>query len=57
MAPPSAARAGGINISSAAANLGSPGEYVWYDLKGQSIPTIGLGSGRQYHVNAVRPHD
>jgi NAD(P)-dependent dehydrogenase (short-subunit alcohol dehydrogenase family) len=49
-----------VNISSAAATLGSPGEYVWYAASKGAVEsfTIGLGrelAGEQIRVNAVAP--
>jgi len=49
-----------VNISSAAANLGSPGEYVWYAASKGAIDsfTIGLAkevAGDNIRVNAVAP--
>lgn len=61
MAPRHGGRGGAIvNISSAAANLGSPGEYVWYAASKGAIDsfTIGLAkevAGDNIRVNAVAP--
>lgn len=49
-----------VNISSAAASLGSPGEYVWYAGAKGAVDsfTIGLGrevAGEGIRVNAVAP--
>jgi len=49
-----------VNISSAAANLGSPGEYVWYAASKAAIDGLTHGLGREVaaegvRVNAVQP--
>ncbi len=60
----STSRGGGggvlVNISSIAARLGSPGEYVDYAATKAAIDTLTLGLGRELgregvRVNAVRP--
>ena len=55
-------RGGGaiVNISSAAATLGSPGEYVWYAASKGAINAFTIGLGRELarqniRVNAVEP--
>jgi NAD(P)-dependent dehydrogenase (short-subunit alcohol dehydrogenase family) len=49
-----------VNVSSAAATLGSPGEYVDYAASKAAIDTLTIGLGREVaaegiRVNAVRP--
>ena len=49
-----------VNVSSAAAYLGSPGEYVDYAATKAAIDTMTIGLGRELadegvRVNAVRP--
>jgi NAD(P)-dependent dehydrogenase (short-subunit alcohol dehydrogenase family) len=49
-----------VNISSGAATLGSPGEWVWYAASKAAIDTLTLGLGRELagegvRVNAVAP--
>ncbi len=54
-------RGGGIvNVSSGAASLGSPGEYVWYAGSKGAVDSITIGLGREVagegiRVNAVAP--
>ncbi len=58
-------RAGGaggaiVNVSSAAARLGSPGEYVDYAMTKAAVDTLTVGLGKEVaaegiRVNAVRP--
>ena len=54
-------RGGGIvNVSSGAATLGSPGEYIWYAAAKGAIDSITIGLGREVagegiRVNAVAP--
>src|SRR6185312_15709185 len=48
------------NLSSAAATLGSPGEYVWYAASKGAIETMTVGlakevAGEGVRVNAVAP--
>jgi NAD(P)-dependent dehydrogenase (short-subunit alcohol dehydrogenase family) len=49
-----------VNISSGAATLGSPGEWIWYAASKAAIDTLTLGLGRELagdgvRVNAVAP--
>ena len=49
-----------VNLSSAAATLGSPGEYVWYAASKAAIDGLTYGLGREVaqegvRVNAVQP--
>ena len=49
-----------VNISSAAATLGSPGEYVWYAASKGAIDTLTIGLSKELseagiRVNAVAP--
>ncbi len=49
-----------VGISSAAATLGSPGEFVWYAASKAAVDTMVLGLGREVagegvRVNAVAP--
>ena len=49
-----------VNLSSAAATLGSPGEYVWYAASKGAVDTMTLGLARELaddgiRVNAVAP--
>jgi len=49
-----------VNISSAAATLGSPGEYVWYAASKAAIDGLTIGLAREIasegvRVNAVQP--
>jgi NAD(P)-dependent dehydrogenase (short-subunit alcohol dehydrogenase family) len=49
-----------VNISSGAATLGSPGEWVWYAASKAAVDTFTLGLGRELaregiRVNAVAP--
>lgn len=49
-----------VNISSAAATLGSPGDYVWYAASKAALESFTLGLGREValegiRVNAVAP--
>ncbi len=61
MAPRHGGKGGAIvNISSAAANLGSPGEYVWYAASKGAIDSLTIGlakevAGDNIRVNAVAP--
>src|SRR5713226_5658934 len=54
--------AGGVivNLSSAAATLGSPGEYIWYAASKGAIDTMTIGLSKEVaregiRVNAVAP--
>ncbi len=49
-----------VNVSSAAATLGSPGEYVWYAASKAAVDGLTLGLAREVagegiRVNAVSP--
>jgi NAD(P)-dependent dehydrogenase (short-subunit alcohol dehydrogenase family) len=49
-----------VNISSVAANLGSPGEYVWYAASKGAIDALTIGHSKELagdgvRVNAVSP--
>ena len=49
-----------VNISSAAARLGSPGEYVWYAASKGAIDSLTIGLAKELaaddiRVNAVSP--
>ena len=49
-----------VNLSSAAATLGSPGEYVWYAASKAAVDGLTYGLGREVaqegvRVNAVQP--
>ena len=49
-----------VNLSSAAATLGSPGEFVWYAASKGAIDTLTIGlskevAGEGIRVNAVAP--
>jgi NAD(P)-dependent dehydrogenase (short-subunit alcohol dehydrogenase family) len=49
-----------VNISSGAATLGSPGEWVWYAASKAAVDTLTLGLAREVaregiRVNAVAP--
>lgn len=49
-----------VNISSGAATLGSPGEWVWYAASKAAVDTLTIGLGRELagegvRVNAVAP--
>ena len=49
-----------VNLSSAAATLGSPGDYVWYAASKAALESFTLGLAREValegiHVNAVAP--
>lgn len=49
-----------VNISSGAATIGSPGEYVWYAASKGAIDSLTIGLGREnggegIRVNAVAP--
>jgi NAD(P)-dependent dehydrogenase (short-subunit alcohol dehydrogenase family) len=49
-----------VNISSGAATLGSPGEWVWYAASKAAIDTLSIGLGKELagegvRVNAVAP--
>jgi NAD(P)-dependent dehydrogenase (short-subunit alcohol dehydrogenase family) len=49
-----------VNISSAAATLGSPGEYVWYAASKGAVDTLTIGLSKELapagiRVNAVSP--
>jgi NAD(P)-dependent dehydrogenase (short-subunit alcohol dehydrogenase family) len=49
-----------VNLSSAAATLGSPGEYIWYAASKGAIDTMTIGLAQEVaregiRVNAVRP--
>jgi NAD(P)-dependent dehydrogenase (short-subunit alcohol dehydrogenase family) len=49
-----------VNVSSAAASLGSPGEYVWYAAAKGAVDSLTIGLGREVagegiRVNAVAP--
>jgi NAD(P)-dependent dehydrogenase (short-subunit alcohol dehydrogenase family) len=49
-----------VNISSVAANLGSPGEYVWYAASKGAIDALTTGLSKELasdgiRVNAVSP--
>jgi NAD(P)-dependent dehydrogenase (short-subunit alcohol dehydrogenase family) len=58
MAPRHGGKGGAIvNISSAASNLGSPGEYVWYAASKGAIDsfTIGLARKWQATISASMP--
>ncbi len=49
-----------VNISSVAAKLGSPGEYVWYAASKGAIDTLTVGMAKELalegiRVNAVSP--
>src|SRR3546814_8413670 len=49
-----------VNLSSGAATIGSPGEYVWYAASKGAIDSLTVGlakenAGEGIHVNAVAP--
>ena len=49
-----------VNISSAAASIGSPGEYVWYAASKGAIDSLTIGLAKEVaedmiRVNAVAP--
>ena len=49
-----------VNLSSAAANLGSPGEYIWYAASKGAIDSLTIGLAKEVaregiRVNAVAP--
>ncbi|MBV9740421.1 MAG: SDR family oxidoreductase [Hyphomicrobiales bacterium] len=43
-----------VNISSAAATLGSPGEYVWYAASKAAIDTLTLGLAKELALEGIR---
>ena len=49
-----------VNLSSGAATIGSPGEWVWYAASKAAVDTLGLGLAKEVaaeglRVNVVRP--
>ena len=43
-----------VNISSAAAGLGSPGEYIWYAASKGAINSLTLGLAKEFALDGVR---
>ncbi|MBV9977289.1 MAG: SDR family oxidoreductase, partial [Hyphomicrobiales bacterium] len=43
-----------VNISSAAASLGSPGEYVWYAASKGAVDSLTIGLAKELAVEGVR---
>ncbi|MBV9430495.1 MAG: SDR family oxidoreductase [Hyphomicrobiales bacterium] len=43
-----------VNISSAAATLGSPGEYVWYAASKGAIDTLTIGLAKELALEGIR---
>jgi NAD(P)-dependent dehydrogenase (short-subunit alcohol dehydrogenase family) len=43
-----------VNISSAAAGLGSPGEYIWYAASKGAIDSLTLGLAKEFALDGVR---
>ena len=43
-----------VNISSAAATLGSPGEYVWYAASKGAIDSLTLGLAKEFALDGIR---
>ncbi len=43
-----------VNVSSAAASIGSPGEYTWYAASKGAIDSFTIGLGREVAEDGIR---